>query len=99
MRNWKRLAVVGSVIVLLLAVAVVALALEPSAPAATDLTWHVIASGGQTMSSGSYSVLSTVGQPVTGPSASDNYNVLSGYWYGIQEFLRNIFLPIVVDMQ
>lgn len=98
MRRWKRFAVIGLVLVLLLfaAAVVAALALEPAAPAATDLSWQVIASGGATMSSTSYALLSTTGQPVAGPTSGSNYTVLSGYWYGLQVFIRNLFLPVIV---
>ena len=97
MRKWKRFSLIVLVAALLLLVAAVvaALALEPAAPAATDLSWKVIASGGATMSSPNYTMLSTAGQPVTGTSSSANYAVLSGYWYGFQEFVRTLFLPLV----
>ena len=97
MRQWKRLLMIGLVVTVMLFVAAVvaALALEPAAPAATDLSWKVIASGGTTMSSPNYTMLSTAGQPVTGTSSSANYAVLSGYWYGFQEFVRTLFLPLV----
>lgn len=101
MRKWKRFGVISLVVVVLIfaAAVVAALALEPAAPAATDaysITWKVIASGGATMSSPSYTMMGTVGQPVTGTSASSNYSVLSGYWYGFQELIRTLFLPIVL---
>lgn len=98
MRTWKRLTVIGLlVLVLLFAAAVVAaLALEPAAPAATDLSWQVVASGGTTMSSTSYTLLSTTGQPVAGAASSANYSLLSGYWYGFQEFVRSLLLPFII---
>lgn len=97
-RKWKRLLLIVLVIGLLLfAVAVVAaLALEPAAPTATDLSWQVVAGGGQTMSSSSYTLLSTAGQPVAGTASGGNYSVLSGYWYGFQEFVRTLLLPFIV---
>ena len=65
MRKWKRFSLIVLVAALLLFIAAVvaALALEPAAPAATDLSWKVIASGGATMSSPNYTMLSTAGQP------------------------------------
>lgn len=101
MNRWKRLLMGGLVAVAILAVAMVALALvlpapAAAAPAATDLTWQVVASGGQTMTSTSFSMLSTAGQPVVGPSSSASYSLLSGYWYGIQAAIREIFLPIIL---
>lgn len=98
MRTWKRLLLIVTVALLLLFVAAVvaALALEPAAPAATDLSWQVIASGGQTMSSASFTMLSTSGQPVTGTASGASYTVLSGYWYGFQEFIRTLLMPFIV---
>jgi hypothetical protein len=82
---------------LLLAVAVVAaLALEPAAPAATDLSWQVIASGGQTMSSASFTLMSTAGQPVAGPAGSSGFSLLSGYWQSFQAAVRSLFLPFSI---
>ncbi len=97
-RKWKRLVLIVLVIGLLLFVGAVvaALALEPAAPAATDLSWQVIASGGATMSSSSYTLLSTTGQPVAGAAGGANYSLLSGYWYGFQEFVRTVLLPIIM---
>ncbi len=69
---------------------------EPAAPMAHELTWDVVANGGATMSSSSYTLLSTAGQPVAGRSASSGYNLLSGYWAGIQEFMTEVFLPIIM---
>lgn len=98
MRKWKRFAVIALLlVVLLMAGAVVAaLAMEPAAPAATGLNWQFIASGGATMESASFTMLSTTGQPVAGMTSGTNYSVLSGYWYGFQEFVRNVFLPIIM---
>lgn len=98
MRRGKRLAVIGLMVALLLFVAAVvaALALEPAAPTATDLSWQVVAAGGQTMSSSSYTLLSTAGQPVAGTASGGSYSVLSGYWYGFQEFVRTLLLPFIV---
>ena len=81
---------------LLFVVAVAAaLALEPAAPAATALSWQVIASGGQTMSSSSYTMMSTAGQPVAGAAEGANHTLLSGFWYGFQETVRRLLLPFI----
>lgn len=101
MNRWKRLLLGGLAVVAVIAVALVALALVLPAPAAasptaTDLSWQVIASGGQTVSSSSYTMLSTAGQPVAGPASSTNYSLLSGYWQSFQAAIREIFLPIVL---
>lgn len=97
-RRWKRLVLIGAVILLLLfaGAVVAALALEPAAPAAADLSWQVIAAGGATMSSSSYTLLSTTGQPVAGAVSGANHSLLSGYWYGFQEFVRTVLLPILI---
>lgn len=100
MRNWKRLLTAGLLLAVLLfgAAVVAALALPgPAAPAAPpDLSWQVIASGGTTLSSASYTMLSTTGQPVAGQASSANYSLLSGYWTGFQEFVRTILLPVLL---
>lgn len=98
-RRWKRLALAALVIGLLLftGAVVAALAFEPAAPSATDLGWQVVAAGGSTMSSSSYTLLSTTGQPVAGTASSSGYSMLSGYWYGFQTFVREVFLPIILD--
>lgn len=97
-RKWKRFLLLVLVIGLLLFVVAVvaALALEPAAPAAADLSWQVIAAGGTTMSSSSFTLMSTTGQPVAGTAAGANYSLLSGYWYGFQEFVRTVLLPIIM---
>lgn len=74
-----------------------AVAQQPAAPQQTslswDVTWNVVGSGGTTMSSSSYTLLSTTGQPIAGPAASDSYTLHSGYW---QELLYRILLPFIV---
>lgn len=99
MRKWKRFVVISLVILLaVFAVAVVAaLALEPAAPSAAQVGWQVIANGGTTMSSPSFTMLSTAGQPATGTSTSSGYQLLSGYWNGFQQFVWDVLLPIIVD--
>jgi hypothetical protein len=100
MRKRSRFLVIGLLVVLLLFVGAVVAALAmpaaPVAPAAFDLSWQVIAGGGATMSSASYSMMSTAGQPVVGPASSANYGLMSGYWQSFQEFIRTILLPIIL---
>lgn len=101
MNRWKRLFAGGLALVVVLVVGVIALALllpgpAAAAPTADSISWQVLASGGQTMSSAHYTMLSTAGQPVAGTATSANYGLLSGYWYGLQDFLRQIFLPIIL---
>lgn len=101
MNRRRRLLLGGLAVVAVLAVGLVALALimpapATAAPTAPDLTWQVLASGGQTVSSPSYTMLSTAGQPVAGPSSSANYTLVSGYWQSFQAAIRELFLPIVL---
>lgn len=101
MNRWKRLLLGGLVVAAILALGLVALALVLPAPVAAaptgyDLTWQVLASGGQTMSGTSYTMMSTAGQPVVGPASSAHYSLLSGYWQSLQAAIRDIFLPIVL---
>lgn len=98
MRKWKRFAVIALLlVVLLMAGAVVAaLAMEPAAPSANSIDWQVIASGGATMESASFTMFSTTGQPVAGTASSSGFTVLSGYWTGFQTFIRNVFLPVIM---
>lgn len=93
MRRSTRLILIGlALLVLLFAVAVVAALALPAAPAAYDLSWQVLASGGTTMSSGNYTMLSTAGQPVAGPASSSGYSLLSGYWQSFQAVVQEFFL-------
>ena len=49
-----------------------------------DLPWTVLATGGGDRSSASYVLGDTLGQSsAIGPSQSTNYQLGSGYWYGI----------------
>ncbi len=47
------------------------------------------------MTSGSYTMLSTTGQPVTGEASGTSHSLLSGYWQGIKSFFRYVFLPLL----
>lgn len=64
---------------------------QPAAVQQGPITWDVIASGGATMSSGSFILLSTTGQPIAGPSSGTEHTLLSGYW---QAFVDKVLLPI-----
>ncbi len=56
------------------------------------LNWNVAATGGGTISSASYKLTSTIGQPTTAVSSGANYEVRSGFW---QEFIYRLFLPLI----
>ena len=103
MKKWRHLSLLFlALLVVLFAVWVTILAIgpeamaEPAAPMAHQITWDVLANGGTTMSSGSYTLLSTAGQLAAGKSASSGYTLLSGYWAGIQEFVTEVFLPVIL---
>ncbi|UCC53231.1 MAG: hypothetical protein JSV68_04530 [Anaerolineaceae bacterium] len=105
MRTWKRFGSLLLAILLLLTIVwfVINLAVGQAAAgtghmAAFDLSWDVVASGGRTMSSDSFILLSTTGQPVVGDSASASYSLLSGYWAGVVDFVEEVLLPIVLHL-
>jgi len=69
---------------------------QPAQPEANyGMTWDVFASGGATMSSTHYRMLSTAGQPLTAVSASANRSLKSGYWYAFQDVVRRVFMPLL----
>jgi hypothetical protein len=67
----------------------------PASPS-YEITWDVVANGGTTMTSTSYNLLSTTGQPIAGEASGTSHSLLSGYWQGIREFFLGVFLPIVI---
>jgi hypothetical protein len=83
-----------------------ALALRDALPAVAqtsasyDLTWNVVAGGGEPMSSAHYVVRSTSGQPGASPpySAHGEFVVSGGYWYGSgpPDVVYDIYLPMIL---
>jgi hypothetical protein len=68
-----------------------------SAAAAYALPWQVFASGGSlTASSASFTMQSTIGQPVAGELQSASYDMCSGFWCNIEEWVWDIFLPLIL---
>jgi hypothetical protein len=63
--------------------------------ASYQLIWDVNADGGTTMSSSSYTMMSTIGQPVAGEMANSNYTLQNGFWYGVFRMFK-VFLPLIV---
>lgn len=61
------------------------------------LDWFtpLTSNGGGASASTNYAANVTVGQTVRGPSASASYAAGLGYWYGLLDQLRHLFLPIV----
>ena len=62
------------------------------------LDWFVplTGAGGEAAASASYTAHFTVGQTATGSSGSASYAAGLGFWYGIGEQIKNIFLPLVL---
>jgi len=63
------------------------------------ITWYVISSGGEHMTSPNYTLDATMGQAAPGLSHSTNFRLGSGFWYvmGVPEVVElRIFLPIVL---
>jgi hypothetical protein len=59
-----------------------------------NINWNVVSGGGNTMSSASYTLKSTVGQPVVGNFSGTNYNIANGFWQNVFNKLKT-FLPII----
>lgn len=59
-----------------------------------NIGWNVVAGGGNVMSSASYTLKSTVGQPVVGEFSSTSYTVQNGFWQSIFNQLKT-FLPLI----
>ncbi len=67
---------------------------EPEmAPSGFDIRWDVVANGGNTMRSNSYIMQSTTGQNAVIEMSSTHYRLNNGYWRGMWERLKYIFLP------
>lgn len=65
--------------------------------ASYNLEWHVIAGGGQPVSSSHYRLNGTVGQGVASPplATSASYRLSAGYWFrGIVPW--RIYMPVVM---
>ncbi len=59
-----------------------------------NLDWNVSANGGGTITSTHYQVSSTIGQPATGISGSNNFEICSGFWCKVLAFFE-INLPLI----
>lgn len=102
MRIWKKnkkimLIVVAALLLvwIILTLSLPRAAASPQAVQTFDLSWNAVANGGTTMSSASYTLLSTSGQPLAGVSAGSSYTLLGGYWADLRTFIWEIFLPVV----
>jgi len=58
----------------------------------------VVGSGGMGGSAGSYTINSTLGQPVAGSLTAGAYHLTSGFWTEIIESIEEFFnfLPLIV---
>jgi hypothetical protein len=89
----KQLAFIGAaalIVVLLLTGTAIA-----QSSASFDLSWHVLAGGGDQAAGTTYIADCTVGQGTIGWIDSGSYGAGIGYWYGVTEGYR-IFLPLVL---
>ncbi|HEX9618394.1 MAG TPA: hypothetical protein VGA03_13360 [Anaerolineales bacterium] len=106
MRHTKRLYPILLLLGILAAggLALFALTSEPvlaepldSTAASYAIPWQAFASGGSlTATSASYTMQSTIGQPVAGDLQSAAYKMCSGFWCGIEEWVWDIFLPLAL---
>ena len=64
--------------------------------ASYQLNWEVMANGGSTMSSTSFTLYSTSGQNVTTTMSSSSYTLKNGFWHGVFEDIYNVFLPLIL---
>ena len=85
-------------LVLLCLLALLALAAVPAlaeTDAAYDLSWWTVDSGGTTgLTSGSYTLSGTAGQPDAGSLSSGDYDLAGGFWGTLMEKIRS-FLPMI----
>jgi hypothetical protein len=59
------------------------------------IDWWVIGGGGSSVSSGSYSLSGTVGQPIMGADLSGTRYLCSGFWCGaMPEY--HVYLPLIL---
>jgi hypothetical protein len=79
--------------VALLALAAVPVLAETNAT--YDLSWWTVDGGGATgLTSGSYTLSGTAGQPDAGLLSNGDYDLMGGFWAGILEKLES-FLPLI----
>ncbi len=59
-----------------------------------DLSWHVIAGGGEHTASGHYTLDTSIGQPVAAVSGGGPYTLCAGFW--CTEFPQRTALPVML---
>ncbi|HUT20827.1 MAG TPA: hypothetical protein VM366_16855 [Anaerolineae bacterium] len=103
---WRTVTLIGSVLLLLLALAVVVAGMQDQRPTAGasqstyDLSWWTVDGGGITSMVGSethpYALSGTIGQPDAAVWAgSDGYVLVGGFWSGAVVTYQ-VYLPLVV---
>ena len=60
------------------------------------IEWDVVSAGGTPMTSSTYGLVGTIGQPAQGVSSSSSYVLCAGYWCGIDADYK-IYLPFVLN--
>lgn len=60
-----------------------------------QLNWDVVANGGSTMQSTSFTLYSTTGQNVTKTMTGSTYTLENGFWHGVFENIYKVFLPLI----
>jgi hypothetical protein len=76
------------------AVLVCLLASAVYAAAGYDLSWTILAGGGGRAQAGIYTLDSTIGQPVAGFSLAGSKELCSGFWCGVENWIK-VFLPSI----
>lgn len=61
------------------------------------IDWSVIATGGSVMTSTHFNLSATIGQNLTGTQNSTSFGSCSGFWCGIGDFIRKLFLPLTLQ--
>jgi len=77
-----------------------AAAVPPNSPKMSSahfaLNWNVIGTGGGNIQSSHFKSSNTFGQPTTGHIDSAHYQTCPGFWCGAINFVKRIFLPIIL---
>ncbi|MGD2039870.1 MAG: hypothetical protein PVH11_03525 [Anaerolineae bacterium] len=62
-----------------------------------DLSWSVLAGGGERVASTNHTLDGTLGQGAVGLSDSTSFELQSGYWYAVSSLSRHsVYLPVVL---
>jgi hypothetical protein len=61
-----------------------------------DLSWYVLAGGGERAAGTNYALNGTLGQAIVGISDDTGFQVHSGYWYGVWPPRYRGYLPLVM---